>query len=405
MFWVGVVLAVPMAYASLYAAEGGPPQAEGCSGAGPMSETGVTGLYAEAEEPVANDGFVMITAVVQNMDVDAALSNLTLEVHDAAGNVVDGTTKVLFDHAVTTGLSHVSIGWWANALREPGEILALRASVVSDVRSVELVSQLVVHDVDPVLVLPEFEAISWSEITDDAGSSQLCPGAPSSCVPSFFGADTFVGRSLSLSAPPVSEVEVGWLYQFEMVPSKGTFVETPPLHAAIAHTSFTAQLSFSQVLPEYCVRLVGRDPRTDEELSREWCMTPEPPIEALNHDGIALCQIAPPGFEERWCRTKQANGAIPPPECDTFLDASGGAGGQPGSSGAGDAGRSDDPPPAGDDASAGESASDTSGSIVRTNAGCGCRTGRTTTTPAALLVLAGAWIALARRRTLRSRSA
>lgn len=153
----------------------------------------------------------------------------------------------------------------------------------------------------------------------------------------------------------LGKLEVGWLYQFEMVPSKGTFVETPPLHAAIAHTNFTAQLSFSQVLPEYCVRLVGRDLRTDEELSREWCMTPESPIEALNHDGIALCQIAPPGLEERWCRTKQANGAIPPPECDTFLGASGGAGGQPGSSGAGDAGHSDDPPPAGDDASAGES--------------------------------------------------
>jgi MYXO-CTERM domain-containing protein len=362
-----------------------------------MTEMGVTGLFAAEQQRVASDAFATFTAEARGVDAAAAFSSITIDVVDGAGNAVEGSAELLSEHVPTPGVSHLLIGWSPNVEPELAETLALRASAASNERSFEVLSTLTVSDVDPVLELPEFDAVAWAEVTGDRGSPQSCPSS-GSCG-NTFGDETYLGRSVTISAEPVTDVTVAWEYRIEALLGKGVFVSPPAKLAAIAGESTTVSLEFSEVIDEYCVRITGRDLRTGDEQSREWCATPEPPIETSNQDAIQGCPSPPAGFERRFCLAKLATGAIPPDTCDPFLDppiGSGGEGGVPGVSGAGG---SPGAPNDDVDPSAGESARDDSDTTVRTYGGCGCRTTAGESAPgAALLVLFGACVAARRVR-------
>jgi len=324
-FWSLVAGLLPLAYASSYAALGMAP-AEGCSGAS-YEETGVIYLSAEAEAPVATDGFFPFRATSVNVESDEALAQIVVEVRDADGEVVPGATTLLSKESGKDGLEYLLLGWSVSGTaRDEGEELSFHAEAQNSVESVTLERALTVGGAVPELVLPSFEVTDWLRVKYDAGPQVTCSTWADCDSYAAFGSELHDAWQMTLAAPKVTPpVLVVWEFEWQALPGKGRFLENPSRFDE--QTAMHDSLVFVAGEEEYCARLRGRDVHTGETKEQDFCGSPSGG-ESVVWDSIAECAEPPEGYLERWCLVNgEGVSGDPAEECEPYLHPPTGVGG------------------------------------------------------------------------------
>lgn len=423
VFWLSVACAVPFAYASSYAVNGAPP-AEGCSGAGSGSGTGseeeaegVLRLWTIDDAPTvsADQAAFVFGATTNKTNHDAVLAAIQVTVRDERGAEVPGNVWVLKAEGSSDGPQTLTLSWqWHGEPRPDGEVLSLHASATNTVGTTEIDATLTVKAGPyqgiraPIVTLSDFD-----EVVRDVGVLAQCEGV-SECgtTTTWFGKElatrTRMEVVMSVAYP---DVMVAWEFQLQQLSGKGEFLDKGRrIEAFEAVPDYVEQLEFADVVDEYCFRIQGRDLRTSEIDSVDFCASPSRPLDTLSLDSIGKCTEPPPGQHERWCLAPDPEELRTPAqtaECERLLTGEGGSGGEgpspPSTSGSGgnpnggnggrgpsaagtggdrpqtggapSAGTGATEPPDAEAGSAGEDpASEGSTQRIVTDGGCGCRT-------------------------------
>jgi hypothetical protein len=350
-FWGTVAGLLPLAYASSFVAIG-PTPAEGCSGGPGEERVGVTDLSAaKGGTKVGRDGFFPFRATAANIDREAALDLLTVEVRDEAGELVPGDTVFIADQGSDEYGRDLLLGWSATGTtRSEGEELTFHAKATNSldevtVEEVTFDESLIVMDVAPELTLPSFEVTGWTRVKHDAGNPLYCDNDTGDCDPETVGSELRDAQRMTLEASGVtSPVLVLWEYDWVAVPGRGTPVEFPDTFGPQSF-AYSEELSFAAGLDEYCVVLRGTDLRTGDTTEGELCASPSSDNPEVTYDSIWSCREPPEGYLERWCRAVDRVGdslGDHAEECEQYLNPSAGTGGtsgeNPGSGGAPDPG-------------------------------------------------------------------
>jgi hypothetical protein len=338
-FWGTVTLALPVAYVSSFVAEGGPPMAEGCSGAGPIvTEPGISSVWLPPGPiPVGRDGFFVFNASGYSVTEEQIPEAIELEVRNAAGELVLGELAgFAATHRPLPLQSTFTFGWHASELLGAGQSLSVRLSVRGSDPVISADTTLSATDATAELSQPPLVFQEWKGQTLDVGAAVTCPnGEMLSCSNEptrSFGADLERSVNVELVADVVPDPAVMTLWQYEVsaVPGKGTLREPLPNEVRFSHYEAAPSLAFfprfSEVLEEYCLRVTVRDLRTDAALSQDWCSRPPNPMPEFTYDRIKSCASVTPEYLPRWCAGRDPGFS---PSC---LDEGGaGAGGSAGS--------------------------------------------------------------------------
>lgn len=335
-FWAAVLVLVPLAYASSFLAEGGPPEAEGCSGRGPLPETPAVRALLEppANMNVGRDGFFVFTARTNGREPEAAAEALEVEVTDRDGARIPGEHAVLLV-GVPNDLTErdVSFSWKASEAIAADEVLTLRVTAGDDNPDATLTTTLHVRDATAELVAPEAEFANWQSVLRDSGEVLHCGLGSVGCPGINFGAnlEPMDRPSVVVTAPELPVVAV-WEYSVQEIPEAGAFeaplsAQTAVLDNGERLVHFTPTLRGQ--LDRYCVSVTVRDVRTDATASQEVCATPERTPSTTNEDRIAKCLSVPDQYLSRWCAAKgqSAHPDCWEPEPSAQPDAEAGGGG------------------------------------------------------------------------------
>jgi MYXO-CTERM domain-containing protein len=303
MFWLGVGCAVPFAYASTYAVNGAP-RAEGCSGEAGEVDVGVLSLWAQTEEAaVGRDAFFTFQGSTNEIEPAEALAAITVTVTDEDGQLIAGAARILKQTDKANDVRTLLFGWTASGdTRAEGEVLSFHAQAMNSLDMAVLDARLVVRDRDPELQLPNFDIFEFDAALRDRGPREVCEGI-NECGSTRYGTELQKEVQMSLIAGGIDPgVLVAWEFHLEEISGKGNFAE-PARTFKIEGFDVHEWLTFSDVLDEYCVRVVGHDWKTDTTKSSEVCASPEGEVLTTTYDGVGECYEPPAGLEERWCRS------------------------------------------------------------------------------------------------------
>jgi MYXO-CTERM domain-containing protein len=350
-FWATVAGLLPLAYASSFVAIG-PTTAEGCSGGPGEDRVGITDLSAaKGGTKVGRDGFFPFRATAANIDRQAALDLVTVEVRDENGDLVPGDTVFIADEGSDEYGTDLLLGWSATGTTpSEGEELAFHVTATNSLdgvtpEEVTFDERLIVVDVAPELTLPSFDVTGWTRVKYDDGTPLDCYNDDGDCDSSPVGSELRDAHRMTLDAVGVDEpVLVLWEYDWVAVAGKGTLVRHPSSFVP-QHSEYGEELWFAAGLDEYCVRLRGTDLRTGDTKEAEICASPSSDSSEVIYDSIWECSEPPEGYLERWCRAVDRVGdslGDHAEECEPYLNPTAGAGGtsgeEPGSGGAPDPG-------------------------------------------------------------------
>jgi hypothetical protein len=382
MFWGSLGVCVPLAYFSSFAAEGGPPMAEGCSGSGPY------GVVASLDGPtsqlkVGRDGFFAFWAFAPGLGRTEVLAAIDAEVHDAADELVPGELTVLGEMGELNA-RRFALGWQADEPLVAGDTLDVRVTTTAANSETANRATLGVVDETAELALPPIRFHDWKVVMHDTGETRTCSNALTGCGPVAFGGATeeWQESRLAADALPAAPVISAWEYTATEVPGKGTLVAALANQIALTSSSAPSYVSldakFRDVLEEYCLLVTMRDLRTDEKLSQEICASPERPLARENRDRVQACTSVEPEFLTRWCEggDPSTRPACPPAGASGSSAGGSSAAGSnaSGSSGGGTAGLSSQPMAGDGSEPVGEGALNAGeDEVVITEAGCGCR--------------------------------
>lgn len=407
-FWVAFGLALPLAYASSLIVQGGAPVAEACTPWMPP-DPGVSGLFSGAVLTVGRDGFFPFAASGYDVNSEAVLEAIDVEVRDRAGELMPGALEILLSIEREQAPSEFVLNWIADEPLPTDEQLSVRLSVIGSDPLVSSDATLTVKDQTAPLTLPDLKFQDWERLILGTGETRTCmPNSPGWCGPIEYGVE--VERLLEaavqaddIAEPPVASV---WEYTLSDVPGKGELAApmTPVLLISNGEPNLVPFYpKFRGDLEEYCVEVTVRDLRTDETLSEKYCSTPPDSVTEFNADPIKSCDSVPPEFLSRWCEGRDSSFNPSCPDAGTGGNGAGGngtggagagtgssTGGSAGGNTAGTGGVPTDPPPAAGTAgttpasggtgadtgngAAGEDAGDGSEvTTVVTEGGCGCR--------------------------------
>lgn len=305
LFRLGVAGLVPALYFASLAPNDSLPEALGCSGGEPSEYDGPTGV-AELHQPnwpvaIDNSGFFAFAVGTRNIEPDAALEALTIDVRDALRQPVAGKALVL-DHE-TGGpfeFDTVWIGWQADQSLELEDRLTFTATATNAEETISMSGKLVASGPAPVLGEPEASFQPWVKATVDTGEIFECDECAA------FGVDLETRyRSLVDIAGSQPDLNVAWKYSVEAIRDKGELVEGSTVYVTSPGSSPSdvgIAVDFTDQRDEYCVRVTAQDLRSGEEHSSEACSSPEALPESAS-DSIIRCHIdqVPEALRKRYC--------------------------------------------------------------------------------------------------------
>lgn len=354
-FWVAVAVAVPFAYVSSFAVQGGASVAEACTPWMPP-DPGVSSFFGGAGAlTVGQDGFFAFGATAYGVNEAAVLEAIDVEVRNPAGDLVPGELAVLRSFEREQAPSEFILSWVANETLPTDEPLSVRISVAESEPLVSSEATLTVADRSAPLTLPDLKFEDWERLTLGTGETRTClPNSNGWCGPIEYGVELERLMEVAVQAegvpePPVASV---WEYTLSEVSGKGELAlpMTPILLVNDGEPNLVPFYpKFRGDLEEYCVEVTVRDLRTDETLSETFCAAPPEAVTEFNADLIKSCDSVPPEFLSRWCEGRDASFD---PSCADLGEGGHGSGGTgTGGSGAGGA-------------SAGSSAGGTGGGVT-----------------------------------------
>ena len=158
------------------------------------------------------------------------------------------------------------------------------------------------------LVVPPLEASPLERITYDIGELITCDLSFDGCgLWSGVGAETrdLYETAVSLGGARVPNA-VAWEVSVAEVDGKGLLADTAPSPVILLSGEPSGfRLPFVDQRDEYCVNVVVRDLRSDQELSEEICTSPVEPVEHISADRMKYCLQPPtPELNARWCEAQ-----------------------------------------------------------------------------------------------------
>jgi hypothetical protein len=200
------------------------------------------------------------------------------------------------------------------AVLEPG--LDLTVTVAAN----DLSKSFAIHtaDASAELSVPSFGSLTWERLTEDFGDTISCERAVPSGLCGQLASVGVQTRDLydtNITANVVTPAAVAWEVSIAEIEGKGTFANAEPWPTIVLYAQqLDYALSFAEQRDQYCVSVVMRNLRNDDEQSGEFCSSPPATIGHVSADSISECAHPPsPELTGRWCA---ANGFDPThPEC------------------------------------------------------------------------------------------
>lgn len=275
--------------------------------------TDVRLLNAEGTRPlaVANDGFFIIAVTGTFGEPAGALTQLSVEVTNAAGEVVSGSLRAVPGYMSWAAASPLADGAYTAKV-------TVSTPAPGVPQPIEITQALDVRGAPSALSLASIEPSQWNEFHSLTGGTQLSCQVPGNCGPIQFGEleESTPGVWVRVTAPAING-QVYWEARVQPV-GGGDAAPLVLFTGEGGATEAIADLRFSQPLAEYCVELKMIDRRTGSELtSPSMCWKPESPTLVDETGVVSSCPQSPsPALLPWWCKNRPnapaCAGVVPP---------------------------------------------------------------------------------------------